>query len=78
MYRNWFGRDFTLTMGMVEGNGTVSVGYTGQLDPRQNLLSAMPFNDASSKYSFDVQQGQSLSLPLNGSECYGCWYLIRV
>lgn len=32
MYFNWLHRDFEIEFGFIRGNGTVSVGSTGQLE----------------------------------------------
>lgn len=78
MYYNWGGRNFEVTLSMVRGDGTLSIGATGQLHPGNNLFSAVPYNTDYAQDSVVVDQYSEESILITASECYSCWYIIRV
>jgi hypothetical protein len=66
MYYNWFHRDFTISLTMMKGDGTLSIGSTGQLDPSQNLFSGMPYDNDNAQVSVDVPALDQKSIGIGG------------
>ena len=63
---------------MPKGNGEIMYGMTGQKDLRQNIYTGVPLSKENSFASIAVKQGETKAIDVKASECYGCWYFIRV
>jgi hypothetical protein len=51
---------------------------TGQKDYNNNIFTAIPYTKDNSHEFKQVGQGETHQFNIVGSECYTCWYFIRV
>jgi len=79
-FYNWLHRDFRITFAYIQGefNATLMYQKSGQLDYDNNIYSGVPIGVNNSHNAFNVSQGKSRLITVNGSSCYSCWYFIRI
>jgi hypothetical protein len=79
-FYNWLHRDFEITLSYFEGdqNATVMYQKSGQLDIDNNIYTGVPIGINNSHGAFNVTQGKFRVIRVNGSNCYSCWYFIRI
>ena len=75
---NWEHQDLQLALNMPRGQGRLMYHRTGQRDPSQNIYTAVPVNVNNSLEWVEVQQGETQTISVTASDCYGCWYFLRV
>lgn len=79
-FYNWYHRSFELTFAFLEGsrNATIMYQKSGQQDPNNNIYTGVPITMNNSHEAFNVSQGRYRVISIDGSECYSCWYFIRI
>lgn len=79
-FYNWYHRNFEITFSFLEGdkNATVMYQKAGQTYTNNNIYTGVPLTVNNSHTAFNVSQGRYRIIEVNGSNCYSCWYFIRI
>lgn len=79
-FYNWYHRSFDITFSFLEGsrNATIMYQKSGQMDPSNNIYTAVPMTENNTYGAFNVSQGRYRVITINGSNCYSCWYFVRI
>ena len=78
MFYNWQHRDIQLTLFMTQGDSTIMYSRTGQKDFTNNIYSAVPMSEQNSIKTLNVSANTIGQIDIPGSECYQCWYFVKV
>lgn len=79
-YYNWFHRHFEITFSFLEGrkNATIMYQKAGQEFVDNNIYTGIPLTVNNSEGAYNVSQGKYRVITVDGSNCYSCWYFIRI
>ena len=77
-FYNWEHQDLQLALNMLRGHGRLMYSRTGQREHSQNIYTAVPVSVDNSLEWREVDQGETRTISVTASECYGCWYFVRV
>lgn len=79
-FYNWYHRNFEITFNFLEGerNATIMYQKAGQMYENNNIYTGVPLTVNNSFNAWNVSQGRYRIIEVNGSNCYSCWYFIRI
>jgi len=80
-FYNWYHRNFDITFAFLEGsekNATIMYQRAGEEYAHNNIYTGVPLSANNSHAVYNVSQGKFKVLTINGSNCYSCWYFIRI
>jgi hypothetical protein len=80
-FYNWYHRNFDITFAFLEGsekNATIMYQRAGEEYVHNNIYTGVPLSANNSHAVYNVSQGKFKVLTINGSNCYSCWYFIRI
>lgn len=77
-FYNWEHQELRIALLMLRGRGKVMYHRTGERESAQNIYTAVPVSGENSLEWREVLQGETGTMTLTASDCYGCWYFVRV
>jgi hypothetical protein len=77
-FYNWEHQDLQLALNVLRGAGRLMYARTGQREHSQNIYTAVPVSAEGALEWREVGQGETKTISVTASECYGCWYFVRV
>lgn len=78
-FYNWGHRSFEITFSVLEGsNATIMYQRTGQEDINNNIYTGVPLTPNNSHGAYNVSEGKYRVIRVTGSNCFSCWYFIRI